>query len=125
MTRIQDQVNQLVPLTAAGHLNSVMPRILETLEATGLPVTTCDGASTSFTRQQLGIAKSHVNDAACLHLPQQVHNLAMPTIVLKRQRRHQRQSINCNSRGSPSQQAFPRLQQVAPASAGPHHAASP
>ena len=96
-----------MPLTSAGHLNSVMPTMLRVLESTGLPVTTSDGASTAYTRHQLGVAKSHVNDAACLDFPTQVQNLDIPVTVLRRQRRHSRQSINCNSHGSPASKAFP------------------
>ena len=36
LAKIQQQVEQVVPLTAAGHLNSVMPRVLQVLENTGL-----------------------------------------------------------------------------------------
>ena len=81
--------------------------MLRVLESTGLPVTTSDGTSTAYTRHQLGVAKSHVNDAACLDFPTQVQNLDIPVTVLRRQRRHSRQSINCNSHGSPASKAFP------------------
>ena len=88
LAKIQQQVEQVVPLTAAGHLNSVMPAMLKVLENTGLPVTISDGATTAYTRHHLGIPKSHVNDAACLDLPTEVNNLNSPVTVLKRQRRH-------------------------------------
>ena len=107
LSKIHEQVTNLVPLTSAGHLNSIMPAMLRVLESTGLPVTTSDGASTAYTRHQLGIAKTHVNDAACLDFPTQVNNLDIPVTVLKRQRRRSRQSINCNSHGSPASKAFP------------------
>ena len=105
--KIQQQVDKLVPLTPAGHLNSVMPAMLRVLETTGLPVTTSDGASTAYTRKQLGIPKTHVNDAACLDLPGEVNNHSGPVTVLKRQRRHSRQSVNCNAAGSPAGKEFP------------------
>ena len=134
LARIQKQVDQVVPLTAAGYLNSVMPAMLRVLEDTGLPVTISDGASTAYTRHQLDMPKSHVNDAACLDLPTKVKNysgpvtvlpkshvndaacLDLPTkvknysgpvTVLKRQRRQTRQSINCDAKGSPASKDFP------------------
>ena len=104
---VQHQLEQVVPMTPAGQLNSAMPAILHALEATGLPVTISDGVSTAYTRQQLGIAKSHVNDAACLGLPTEVVTPTARTTTLKRQGRHRRQSINCDAKGSPNSQDFP------------------
>ena len=106
LAKIQQQVDQLVPLTPAGHLNSVMPAMLRVPENTGLPVTISDGVSTAFTRHQLGIPKNHVNDAACLDLPIEVNNHSGPVTVLKRQCRRRRQSINCNAKGSPDSKYF-------------------
>ena len=60
-----------MPLTNAGHLNSVMPAMLKVLENIGLPVTTSDGVSTAYTRHQLSIPKSKVNDATCWIYPLQ------------------------------------------------------
>ena len=107
LAKILYQLDQMVPLTSAGRLNSVMPAIRATLDATGLPVTHCDGVTTAFSRKELGIAKTHVNDSACLDLPDRVDNLDCPITVLKRQRRHMRQSINCNGDGSPDSKEFP------------------
>ena len=42
--RIQEQVDLIVPLTNAGHLNSVMPATLKVLEMTGLPVSLTDAS---------------------------------------------------------------------------------
>ena len=105
--KIQQQVDKLVHLTPAGHLNSVMPAMLRVLKDTGLPVTTTDGASTAYSRHHLGIPKTHVTDAACLDLPTEVNNHSGPVTVLKRQRRHSRQSVNCNAAGSPAGKEFP------------------
>ena len=107
LAKILQQLDQMVPLTSAGRLNSVMPAIRATLDATGLPVTHCDGVTTAFTRKQLGIGKTHVNDAACLDLPERLDNLDCPMTVLKRQRRHMRQSINCDGNDSPDSKEFP------------------
>ena len=107
LEKILRQVNQIVPLTRAGRLNSAMPTIRAILDATGLPVAHCDGVNTAFTRKQLGIEKTHVNDAACLNLPKTLSNMDCPLTVLKRQRRHMRQSIDCDGNGSPDSKDFP------------------
>ena len=129
LARIQKQVDRLVPLTSTGHLNSVMPAMLRVLENTGLPVTISDGASTAYTRHQLDIPKSHVNDAACLDLPAEVKNLSGTVTVLKRQRRHTRQSINCNANGSPYSKDFPAYSRLPRATQGyttpPAHSVGP
>ncbi len=109
---VKKQLEQGVPLTPAGQLNSAMPAILEILEATGLPVTTSDGASTAYTRNQLGITKSHINDAACLDIPEEVADLTNKVTVLKRQGRHRRQSINCDVHGSPASKNFPNYSRL-------------
>ena len=107
LAKILEQLDQMVPLTSAGRLNSVMPRIRGILEKTGLPVTHCDSVTTAFSRKELGIEKTHVNDAACLDLPERVDNVDCPMTVLKRQRRHMRQSINCDGKGRPDGKEFP------------------
>ena len=104
---VRHQLEQVVPLTAVGRLNSAMPAILDMLDATGLPMTISDGASTSYTRHQLGIAKSHVNDAACLDRPTAVAYRTNRTTLLHRQRRHKRKSINSDIKGSPNSKEFP------------------
>ena len=118
LAKIQQQVDQLAPLTSTGHLNSVMPAMLKVLENTGLPVTISDGATTAYTRHELGTPKSHVNDAACLALHTEVNNHSGPVTVLKRQRRHNRQSINCNANGSPYSKDFPAYSRLPRATQG-------
>ena len=129
LARIQKQVDQLVQLTTAGHLNSVMPAMLRVLENIGLPVTISDGTSTAYTRRQLGIPKSHVNDAACLDLPTEVNNHSGPVTVLKRQRRHTRQAINCDAKGSPANKGFPAYSRLPRSTQGyttpPAHSVGP
>ncbi len=129
LTKLQQQVDQLVPLTSTGHLNSVMPAMLRVLKDTGLPVTISDGANTAYTRHQLGIPKSHVNDAACLDLPTEVDNLSGPVTMLKRQRRHTRQSINCDAKGSPANKGFPAYSRLPKSTQGyttpPAHSVGP
>ena len=129
LASIQRQVDQLVLLTPAGHLNSLMPALLKVLEDTGLPVTIFDGASTAYTRHQLSIPKNHVNDAACLDLPIEVNNHSGPVTVLRRQPRHNRQSINCDANGSPASKHFPDYSRLPKSTQGyttpPAHSAGP
>ena len=103
--------------------------MLGVLQATQLLVTISDGVSTAYTRDQLDIPKSHVNDAACLDLPTAVNNLNSPVTVLKRQRRHTRQSINCNANGSPCSKDFPAYSRLPRATQGyttpPAHSVGP
>ena len=106
--QIQQPVDKPVPLASAGHLNSVMSSMLRVLEATGRPITITDGVSTAYTRDQLDVPKSPVNDAACLDLPTEVNNPSSAVTVLQRQSRHNRQSINCDDSGNPAnKQEFP------------------
>ena len=100
--KMQQQVNKLVPLASAGHLNSAMSSMLRVLEATGPPIAITDGVSTACTRDQLDVPKSHANDAACLDLPTEVNNRSSTATALERQSRHDRQSINCDKGGSPA-----------------------
>ena len=126
---VKQQLQQVVPLTPAGQLNSAMPAIIEILETTRLPVTISDGTSTAYTRRHLGIAKSHVNDAACLDLPEEVVNLTARTTTLKRQGQHCRQSVNCNAHGSPASKDFPNYSRLARSQQGyttpPAHSVGP
>lgn len=54
------------PLLDAAAVNSTRWKLFETLNATGLPVTTGTGAQTKFNRTRLGLPKEHWIDAACV-----------------------------------------------------------
>ena len=56
-------------LQSAAHLNALMPFILQDARTLGLPVLETDAVSTAWVRHELGIEKTHVNDAACLSNP--------------------------------------------------------
>ena len=90
---------------------------------------TYDGASTAYSRHQLGIPKTHVNGAACLDLPNEVTNTSGPATVLKRHRRHTRQSINCDAKGSPDNKEFPTYSRLPKSTQGyttpPAHSRGP
>ena len=64
-----------VSLRSASHMNYLMHLLRERLSATGLPLVEHDAVSTAYSRCRLRIAKSHVNDAACLGDPLEVRNV--------------------------------------------------
>ena len=51
-------------LAHAAHVNAALPAIIRDLWTLGLPLTSTDAASVSWTRQQLNIPKTHCYDAA-------------------------------------------------------------
>lgn len=54
------------PLKDAAAVNSTRWKLLETMKATGLSVTTGTGGQTKFNRTRLGLPKAHWLDAACV-----------------------------------------------------------
>ena len=56
-------------LAGASQMNVIAPELLRRLTAMGLPVSTHDAYTTSWTRKRLGLPKTHVNDALCLGAP--------------------------------------------------------
>ena len=62
-------------LASATHMNQLMPLLVKALEAFGLPLLQTDAVTTAYTRNLLGVDKTHANDAACLGEPTQVTNI--------------------------------------------------
>ena len=66
---------------------------------------------------------------ACLDLPTEVNNHSGPVTVLKRQRRHTRQAINCDAKGSPANKGFPAYSRLPRSTQGyttpPAHSVGP
>lgn len=58
-------------LAGASQMNIIVPALIGRVEQTGLPVSTHDAYTTSWTRNRLGIPKTHVNDALCVGTPDQ------------------------------------------------------
>ena len=56
-------------LADASQMNIIAPAIIGRMEQMGLPVSTQDAYTTSWTRNRLGISKTHVNDALCIGAP--------------------------------------------------------
>ena len=73
LARIKAQTRK--SLADATQMNQLMPLLLEGLEQTGLPVSRHDAITTASTRKRLGIAKTHVNDAAALGEPKGITNI--------------------------------------------------
>ena len=63
LKRITERL-QRSSLASATHINAVLPTLIRELRANGLPLTLTDAASVSWTRQRLGIRKTHCYDAA-------------------------------------------------------------
>ena len=59
-------------LADASQMNIIAPALIGKVEQMGLPVSTHDAYTTSWTRNRLGIPKSHVNDALCIGAPDAV-----------------------------------------------------
>ena len=60
---------QRAPLADASQMNVIVPELLRRIERLGLPVSTHDAYTTSWTRRRLGVTKTHVNDALCIGAP--------------------------------------------------------
>ncbi len=56
-------------LADASQMNIIVPTLIGRLEQMGLPVSIHDAYTTSWTRNRLGIPKTHVNDALCVGAP--------------------------------------------------------
>ena len=56
-------------LADASQMNIIVPALIGRVEQMGLPVSTHDAYTTSWTRNRLGIPKTHVNDALCIGAP--------------------------------------------------------
>ena len=102
-------------LTHAAHVNAALPAIVRDLQTLGLPVKLTDAASVSWTRQQLGIPKTHCYDAA-LQGNDLTNIVSLPGKVLEIRPGNGRskQKANVNRHGTPAglpyreQQRLPR-----------------
>ena len=110
-------------LASATHINAVLPTLIPELRTTGLPLTLTDAASVSWTRQRLGIRKTHCYDAA-LQGRDFINIESLPNQVLEIQPTNGRskQKANVDRHGTPvgrpfrNQQRLPRhLRQHRPA----------
>ena len=81
LRKIRAQLKQ--SLSSATHMNRLMPVLLDGLSVFNVPVNQSDAVTTAYTRNKLGIPKTHVNDAACLGEPEQVLNIHERITVVK------------------------------------------
>ena len=80
LTRIKRQ--QQASLQSAAHMNALIPFVVRDVRSMGIPVTETDAVNTAFNRKQLGIKKSHVNDAAALGEPTALLNVPEKITVI-------------------------------------------
>ena len=81
LRRVRAQLQK--SLASATHMNQLMPLLIQGLKDTHMPVTQHDAVTTAHTRKGLGIAKTHVNDAASLGEPAAVTNIPKTVTIIQ------------------------------------------
>ncbi len=99
LQRIQAQAK--CPLKDAAAVNTTRWALFNTLQATGLPVTTGSGGLTKFNRARLGIPKTHALDAACVGHIDALCDWEKPTLAIKATGRGSYQRTRQNAYGFP------------------------
>ena len=89
------------PLKDAAAVNSPRWKLLNSLQETGLPVTTGSGAQTKFNRTQQGLPKTHFYDASCVGEPQKLEILIDRPLLIKCTGHGNRQMCGTNKYGFP------------------------
>ena len=109
---------QRASLAGASQMNIIVPELMRRLEAMGLPVAEYDAYTTSWTRRQLGVQKTHVNDALCVGRPDSLAYLPDRKTVARSVGHGNRQMLrpsnrhgNPRGRGYRAYCALPRQQQ--------------
>ena len=124
LKRITERL-QRSSLASATHINAVLPALIRDLRSTGLPVHLTDAASVSWTRQQLGVRKTHCYDAALQGRDfQTIESLPSKVLELRPSNGRSKQKANVDRHGTPvgrpfrNQQRLPKhLRQRDPAAA--------
>ena len=99
LAHIQAQAKR--PLRDAAAVNATRWALLNTLNATGLPVNTGSGGLTKFNRTRLKIPKTHALDAVCVGSVDHVKQWQKPTLVIKATGRGSYQRTRLNRFGFP------------------------
>jgi 5-methylcytosine-specific restriction endonuclease McrA len=99
IARIQAQAKR--PLKDAAAVNTTRWALFNTLQATGLPVTTGSGGLTKFNRMRLGIPKTHALDAACVGPIDALCDWEKPTLAIKATGRGRYQRTRLDAYGFP------------------------
>ena len=74
-TAVLRRAHRRKPLAAAGAMAWICQNLLKRLQSRGLTIRTTTGADTAHARKQLGLPKSHADDAACCGTSQPVTQL--------------------------------------------------
>jgi 5-methylcytosine-specific restriction endonuclease McrA len=90
-----------LPLKDAAAVNSTRWALFNALKETGLPVTTGTGGQTQFNRHQLGLAKSHWIDAACVGSVDTLKVLTSKPLLMVAKGQGTRQMCGTNQYGFP------------------------
>ena len=77
-TAVLRRAHRRKPLAAAGAMAWICQTLVKRLQSRGLRIRTTTGADTAHARKQLGIPKSHADDAACCGTSQPVTQLREP-----------------------------------------------
>ena len=99
LSRILKQASS--PLRDAAVVNSTRWKLLETLKATGLPVSTGSGGQTKFNRMRLGLPKTHWLDAACVGVVETLKILSARILHVKATGQGSRQKCQTDKLGYP------------------------
>ena len=95
------------PLLGASQMNIIVPELLGRLDKLGLPSSTHDAYTTSWTRRRLGVSKTHVNDALCIGAPDALARLPETKIVARATGHGDRQMLRPADRhGNPRGQGY-------------------
>jgi hypothetical protein len=89
------------PLKDATAVNATRWVLFNTLNTTGLPVTTGSGGLTKFNRMRLAIPKTHALDAACVGNIEAIQDWDKPTLAIKATGRGSYQRTRLNAYGFP------------------------
>ena len=101
-------------LAPAAHINAALPAIVRDLWTLGLPLSSTDAASVSWTRQQLNVPKTHCYDAALQsHDFTSVASLPSRVLILRPNNGRSKQKANVDRHGTPVGRPF-RAQQRLP-----------
>ena len=107
LKQVQQQLKK--PMASATHMNQLIPLLRTALCKTGLPLTETDAVTTAYTRKQLGVPKTHVNDALCLAGPLRVNNLPERITIIQAVGHGNRQMLKAPSKyGTPKYTEGPK-----------------
>ncbi|WP_415843793.1 HNH endonuclease, partial [Vreelandella rituensis] len=99
LERVQRQLK--LPLRDATAVNATRWTLFGTMKATGLPVAVGSGGRTKYSRQRLGIPKTHALDAACVGKFDTLKGWRAPTQVIKAMGRGSYQRTRLDKYGFP------------------------